>query len=290
MARQQYDECCIFCTILIISLVGGFIASVGFATRFVVELVTFVLSPLHGYELPSGYTEQISWQLLATFVFVVVAAIMMDRYVPPLVSTWPCIDVKPVDGEELASLQVEFEAATAAHRDKYRSFGIKLVSAHRVVNFQLQEGFDARRAVLRGKGKSDAVSRLYHGTTSAAAKAIIQHGFALPRRGGMFGKGIYFADTPLKSLQYTRGRNGVMLCCDVALGNSMIKRMADNQLEAESTSFKRGFLPRLFGQKSFDSVTAATGTFGAVRVPEYVVYNGSQAVPRYVLIVESKRG
>ena len=82
-------------------------------------------------------------------VFVVVAAIMMDRYVPPLVSTWPCIDVKPVDGEELASLQVEFEAATAAHRDKYRSFGIKLVSAHRVVNFQLQEAFDARRAVLR---------------------------------------------------------------------------------------------------------------------------------------------
>ena len=77
-----------------------------------------------------------------------------------------------------------------------------------------------------------------------------------------------------------------MLACDVALGNSMVKRSADSHLEAESKSFKRGLIPRLFGQKSFDSVTAASGMLGAVRVPEYVVYKSESAMPRYVLIVE----
>ena len=44
----------------------------------------------------------------------------------------------------------------------------------------------------------------------------------------MFGRGIYFADTPLKSLQYTGGTFGCvgggrryMLVCDVELGNQL---------------------------------------------------------------------
>ena len=202
------------------------------------------------------------------------------------VGDWASIDDEAVTGEEFVSLQVEFEAAVKAYQAKYR-FGIRLISAYRVNNATLRDGFEDRRGILRNKGKSDAVSRLYHGTSEKAAKIIVQRGFMLPRRAGMFGKGIYFADTPLKSLQYTQqdGR-GVMLVCDVALGNSMVKHSADNTLETESQKFKRGFIPRLLGQKSFDSVTAGKL---AVRVPEYVVYNSTQAVPRYVLMVEKTK-
>ena len=46
----------------------------------------------------------------------------------------------------------------------------------------------------------------------------------------MFGRGIYFADTPLKSLQYTGGTFGCvgggrryMLVCDVELGNPRVR-------------------------------------------------------------------
>jgi hypothetical protein len=144
--------------------------------------------------------------------------------------------------------------------------------------------------VHRAKGKSDRVTRLYHGTSARAAQAIVQSGFKLPERAGMFGKGIYFADTPLKSLQYSQplswNNMGVMLVCDVALGNSMVKSEADGNLQAGSQRLQRGLLARLFRQKSFDSVTASHGWLGAVRVPEYVVYDSAQAMPCYVLTVE----
>mmetsp|Transcript_132615 Transcript_132615/g.383386 ORF Transcript_132615/g.383386 Transcript_132615/m.383386 type:complete len:269 (-) Transcript_132615:152-958(-) len=52
---------------------------------------------------------------------------------------------------------------------------------------------------------------LFHGTTPARAERILKDGFSLPPRPGMFGKGIYFAKDPLKSVRYaaegTRGRN-----------------------------------------------------------------------------------
>ena len=58
--------------------------------------------------------------------------------------------------------------------------------------------------------------------------AILADGFRLPSHAGMFGRGIYFADTPLKSLQYTGGTFGCvgggrryMLVCDVELGNPL---------------------------------------------------------------------
>ena len=42
---------------------------------------------------------------------------------------------------------------------------------------------------------------------------------------------------------------------------------------------ERGWLPTVMGQRSFQSVTATTG-LGGIRVPEYVVYDAAQAVPK----------
>ena len=81
--------------------------------------------------------------------------------------------------------------------------------------------------------------------------------------------------------RYTRG-SGVMLLCDVALGNTLVSHVAKPALDP-AVDFQRGWLPRLCGMRSFDSLTATDK--GAVRVPEYVVYSSEQVLPRYVLVV-----
>jgi len=108
----------------------------------------------------------------------------------------------------------------------------------------------------------------------------------------MFGRGVYFADTPLKSLQYTGGKlcgcvgdgRRYMLVCDVELGNQLETTSAKSSLKPE-TDLRRGGVPALLGQRSFDSVAAKPSLLG-LRAPEFVVYKPAQAWPRYLLAVE----
>lgn len=89
------------------------------------------------------------------------------------------------------------------------------------------------------------VRMLYHGTSEANARMIASVGFRLPDRPGMFGRGIYFADTPLKSWQYARGKHwnhfsargrsvGFLLVCAVALGRPKEMRQASNSLDPKN--------------------------------------------------------
>ena len=86
----------------------------------------------------------------------------------------------------------------------------------------------------------------------------------------------------------------LMLLCDVELGNRLEQRAARDIEPA--VHLQRGLLPRLFGQRPFDSVQVVPspsgggaggggGGGGGVRVPEFVVYRTDQAVVRYVLAV-----
>ena len=97
------------------------------------------------------------------------------------------------------------------------------------------------------------MSRLFHGTGKDAARAILADGFRLPAHAGMFGRGIYFADTPLKSLQYTGGRLGCcvggggrfMLVCDVELGNQLETTSAKARLAPQTRpATRRALAPR----------------------------------------------
>jgi hypothetical protein len=47
-------------------------------------------------------------------------------------------------------------------------------------------------------------TKLFHGTTPGSAERIILSGFELPQVPGMFGRGVYFAKDPLKSIRYSR--------------------------------------------------------------------------------------
>eukprot|EP00747_Dinoflagellata_sp_TGD_P101257 gnl/TRDRNA2_/TRDRNA2_168292_c0_seq2.p1 gnl/TRDRNA2_/TRDRNA2_168292_c0~~gnl/TRDRNA2_/TRDRNA2_168292_c0_seq2.p1 ORF type:complete len:417 (+),score=49.98 gnl/TRDRNA2_/TRDRNA2_168292_c0_seq2:26-1252(+) len=112
------------------------------------------------------------------------------------------------------------------------------------------------------------IKRLYHGTSCMGAKAIIAEGFKLPTWSGMFGRGIYFADVPLKSWQYSNSQ--YLLVCDVALGQVKEMRTA-----------APGFRP-----DACDSVVGTSfGQGGSLRLPEYVVYKPQQVLPKYLLRV-----
>lgn len=148
------------------------------------------------------------------------------------------------------------------------------------------------------------------------ALKISKLGFRLPTKKGMFGRGIYFADTPLKSARFApakkgiqkhlrsfatkgfrqgltdlikdRKENGQMLLCDVYLGKTKTLRSSRNNFDPER-DLKGGWFREFTGLGDFDSVYAPGGWFSAVNVPEYVIYQPLQGIPRYLIEFEYQR-
>mmetsp|Transcript_99496 Transcript_99496/g.197158 ORF Transcript_99496/g.197158 Transcript_99496/m.197158 type:complete len:314 (+) Transcript_99496:82-1023(+) len=193
---------------------------------------------------------------------------------------------------EVSSMLVRFHNGCELNKARY-GFDLEVARVFVIRNEEIDMRFERGMKTLRTKAPN--VKELYHGTSRAHAKAIISHGFRLPSRAGMFGKGIYFAGTPLKSWQYSmKGESQsssskhYMLVCDVALG-----------LEAEMRQAgvpKRSGWWRLFRtcKSPFtleaDSVVGLSqDQGGALRVPEYVVYRSCQAVPRFMLELRERK-
>eukprot|EP00416_Gambierdiscus_australes_P034937 CAMPEP_0171102480 /NCGR_PEP_ID=MMETSP0766_2-20121228/57959_1 /TAXON_ID=439317 /ORGANISM="Gambierdiscus australes, Strain CAWD 149" /LENGTH=116 /DNA_ID=CAMNT_0011562787 /DNA_START=106 /DNA_END=456 /DNA_ORIENTATION=+ len=108
----------------------------------------------------------------------------------------------------------------------------------------------------------------------------------------MFGKGIYFADCPLKSWQYTDGimhvRHGIILLCWVELG-----KRPSHQKAARNTLTRpprRSFMEWLKGEEQYTSVVGDDQSAGgALRVPEYIIYEPAKVQVDYVCEVECAR-
>ena len=115
----------------------------------------------------------------------------------------------------------------------------------------------------------------FHGTSSVAVEAIIKDGFLLPKGGGMFGSGIYFATDASKSAQemYTKGSH-MLLLCDVLLGKPLTVESAANDMNKSKLA-----------QQNCDSLFAKRGTRekGGVLYDEFVVFDPAQALPKYVI-------
>jgi len=125
---------------------------------------------------------------------------------------WEC--VSPVEPDNARGVIQEFENARHRYEHMY-PVRLRVLEVHAVSNDAIEEGFLAEVAEMQQTADPN-IHQLYHGTSAIAAKEIVTHGFALPNHDGIFGKGIYFADNPLKSWQYST--TGYMLVCDVALG------------------------------------------------------------------------
>ena len=200
----------------------------------------------------------------------------------PGLGHWECV-VRVTDPDEIAEVRALVLDKTRAH--KY-NFGVALYDdsvVYRVENEALSQRLHAFGEETRSYKTfvSPEPRRLFHGTSVHAARAIVREGFRLPKRAGMFGRGIYFADSALKSLQYC-DQYGLILVCDVDLGKTRTLTSAKNSFDPEQDLSRHPILATL-GMARYDSVTAADGFFGAVRVPEYIVYAPEQAAPRYVV-------
>lgn len=180
---------------------------------------------------------------------------------------------------------------------KHYRYSVEMKRLHRVLPTE------ATQQLERSASKLGKPTQLFHGTTPEAANNIIKDGFKLPTRGGMFGRGVYFAKDPLKSVCFAGvaspppnnswwtfffgGSNGEeerwrnMLLCDVYLGK--VKTLRRAQPGFTPRNLRRGCCLRRLGFREYNSVRAPGGCCGSVRVTEYVVYEQYQGIPRYLI-------
>merc|ERR1712113_1191604 len=137
----------------------------------------------------------------------------------------------------------------------------------------------------RLRSENPNVKQLYHGTSWECARAIIANGFQMPKIAGMFGKGIYFAGTPLKSWQYSQVSDHAtqfMLVCDVALG--LETAMKNAGAPPRKNTLLNAMRCQWPSSPDCDSITGLSREQGgSLRVQEHVVYNPDQVLPRYLL-------
>ena len=113
---------------------------------------------------------------------------------------------------------------------------------------------------------------LFHGTSSKAMVAILNNGFKLPERAGMYGAGIYVATDSSKSQRYSSSSQ--LLLCQVLLGKVLTLKTADPNMNLQTLK-----------TKGYDSVFAPRDTkhTGGVLNDEFVVFRPEQVLPLFVV-------
>eukprot|EP00443_Scrippsiella_acuminata_P018211 CAMPEP_0115305320 /NCGR_PEP_ID=MMETSP0270-20121206/71960_1 /TAXON_ID=71861 /ORGANISM="Scrippsiella trochoidea, Strain CCMP3099" /LENGTH=230 /DNA_ID=CAMNT_0002723519 /DNA_START=45 /DNA_END=737 /DNA_ORIENTATION=+ len=214
----------------------------------------------------------------------------------------PLADYEEVTSTDPAWKEVDdlLQARSRGYTSHYKCH-LKLTRLVKVSQSEQLRQNESRAKVL------GEATQLFHGTSIGNALKICRSGFQLPRKAGMFGRGVYFADCPLKSanfapdsatasFQYFREygleglwkkTRGQMLLCDVYLGRSKTMRKACSELDPSNdlkpSSWFEKIACALSGSEEYDSVYVPGGWFGAVRVTEYVVYKEHQGIPRYLI-------
>ena len=141
---------------------------------------------------------------------------------------------------------------------------------------------------------------LLHGTTFANAAKIVEQGFdaRLSRLGGLYGAGVYFTDETCKALQrhyakpdLSRGGQQCLLVCRVTLGHvyKATRGLREDALRraplVSGPGLRRKGLPH-------DSVFADPQAILPPAVQchrEFVVYEGGQVYPEYVVAIHKQR-
>merc|ERR1719336_1143971 len=186
------------------------------------------------FKATSGEFEYNSFGRIAcdALVFCVFGTVVENKSMPQFsadsISEWRNVVQVPRSSREY-QVQFDYIKAVASQWQSKYSTRLVIVNMYRVyrdMNQPWVQDEDSRH--LHAEPNSiESTLRLFHGTTWTAAKAIVHDGYRLPHGAGMFGKGIYFADTPHKSWQYTKS-NGLILMNRVELGSTKIKRTANS--------------------------------------------------------------
>jgi len=205
------------------------------------------------------------------------------------VHEWPYVS-EVHQGSEDYQAQCDFFASSCAPWVSKFDFGLRVKRLYRI-DQPIADGTvpPASRPGAR---------RLFHGTQFEGAQGIVCDGFRLPAHAGMFGRGLYFADCPLKCWRYCfpsrhlsevmprlTGRGGMIYMCWVDLGTVREEKEARPELTGYSRTPWRAWLT---GQRgAYDAVKGVEmERGGALRVPEYVVYDPNQISLAYLFEVE----
>lgn len=121
------------------------------------------------------------------------------------------------------------EYVNNTHADTHRDYNLKILEVFKVQRDTEIVGFEKYKSLHNRK-------LLWHGSRTTNFAGILSQGLRIappeaPVTGYMFGKGIYFADMVSKSANYccptASDSEGLLLLCEVALGNMAEKNTAD---------------------------------------------------------------
>lgn len=121
------------------------------------------------------------------------------------------------------------------------------------------------------------VKLLIHGTKEHYIRHILRSGLILPKSGGLFGAGIYFADDWQKSYGYSGGRKRPFLLANVKLGKQYSSLTSQNWFT----------MPEELGDSCFgEARKQIKGVWaGSLSYNEYIVYKPTQVSIDYLIYV-----
>jgi hypothetical protein len=276
-------------------VLAGVIVALGLSVIFgpvgvLLGILVLVLCVAFAFELSSFLADSLG-NIVA---FILVFWIVRQLFNLGGPTQWPKTEAVAPDSDEFKRQAEYFQHCCTTWEHKY-DFKLRIKHIYRV-------NADHPIAQARPLGSEDPNARyLFHGTPRDSAKGIVLDGFRLPDKPGMFGKGIYFADCPLKSWRYcfpTQALSdmwpGLILMCWVTLGKERRQQNADHGLTGYRE--KRGFSKfvawaRGSNDVAYDSIVGETEEVGgALRVPEYVIYTKDRARVDYIFEVVKESG
>jgi len=155
-----------------------------------------------------------------------------------------------------------------------RGYDLTIGEIYRVDNPSLKNKF-------KSKSRSN-IRQLYHGTTTSGVLGICKYGFRLPSKynPNMFGAGVYLAQVPQKSYEYT-DFNGYVLICDVAIGRA--KTIREPKWLDPREDLKKTYLFGLI-EKRYDSAHAPAGI--STVSDEHIIFDPHRICPKYIIATE----
>ncbi|XP_065898100.1 poly [ADP-ribose] polymerase 1-like isoform X2 [Dysidea avara] len=213
---------------------------------------------------------------------------------PPLLDDEEFIKVLSKDCDEFEMIK---EYVTNTHAPTHSSYALELLEVFNIERHGESKRYKPFRKLPNRK-------LLWHGSRTTNFAGILSQGLRIappeaPVTGYMFGKGVYFADMASKSANYcftSRSKNvGLVLLCEVALGNICEKTHAENvtklpqgkhsvkglgntQPDPAGTRILDGGVEVPMGTSSSSSVSGTSLLYN-----EYIVYDVAQINMKYLL-------
>lgn len=201
-----------------------------------------------------------------------------DQKVEGRYSTFAVVDVQRIENR------------TLWHIYQLKKAGMEKCSSHDAVGDLLCRSDWMAKSEL-DKARNELY--LFHGTGNCDAiiDSITKHGLD-ERHGttsGMYGGGVYLAESAGKADQYATDAKGVftMLLCRVAFGTPYRTKFGEHWQKSGSATPKTSKLRERLAPEGYDSVLAL---FERGKYREFIVYDGNKVYPEFLIRYQRRGG